>query len=464
MEDLSKTYNERLIAKAGEFRKFHRQNITRISRLSVSLFYFSRAEHVFETLLEPVATLKTAATRLFPNSSVQFEFVGAAELLTYSRSDKTKTFELATREGPLAVSEGGFIALISLSDYFKFVTDENQNRRRHLFLSNVRDYEGSVEVNRAIGATLRGESPEDFWVLNNGVTLLAVAARPGFKSLVLDDPVIVNGLQTTMEIIQHFRRRPGADDRMLLLRVVIPQSDKSRDRIIVATNSQTAIGSGTLRATDEVHGDIEQFFEQNGLFYERRRNSHRNEGRPVQAVITMPYLGRCLASVLLQMPWDAVKINAPTQILRKNDLYHRMFDPRNPLKLYLNAVLIVKAVEDHLGSDLDLDVGTAFEGRSKQGGRYWWMVWHLACYVAQSIVAPRTVSARSIAELDIRRVDEAILRSAVLKVAAMFKEVSERVDKNSYQVARGSSAKEPFSELLAEVRRAARPAAPIADN
>ncbi|RSM37007.1 hypothetical protein DMB66_59780, partial [Actinoplanes sp. ATCC 53533] len=235
VEDLSKTYNEKLTRKAGGFRRFHQQNITRISKLAVRFYYFSRSEHVFETLREPVATLEGAAARLFPNSSVEFNFVGASELLEYSRTDRTKKLELAVREGPIAVSEAGFIALVSLSDYFKFVTDENQNRRRHLFLSNVRDYEGSVEVNRAIEATLRGEAPEDFWVLNNGVTILAVAARPGFKSLVLEDPVIVNGLQTTMEIIQHFRRSPGVDDRMLLLRIVIPQNDKSRDRVIVAT-------------------------------------------------------------------------------------------------------------------------------------------------------------------------------------------------------------------------------------
>ncbi|RSM37363.1 hypothetical protein DMB66_59595, partial [Actinoplanes sp. ATCC 53533] len=357
-------------------------------------------------------------------------------------------------------SEAGFIALVSLSDYFKFVTDENQNRRRHLFLSNVRDYEGSVEVNRAIEATLRGEAPEDFWVLNNGVTILAVAARPGFKSLVLEDPVIVNGLQTTMEIIQHFRRSPGVDDRMLLLRIVIPQNDKSRDRVIVATNSQTAIGSGTLRATDEVHGDIEEFFEQNGLFYERRRNSHRHEGRPVQSIITMPHLGRCLASVLLQSPWEAVKINATARILKREQLYQQMFDAENPLRLYLNSVLIVKEVDAYLQGDLDLDVGLTYPGRdmgrNRPGGMYWWMLWHLACYVTQILVAPRMISARSIADIDVRRVDAQLLDSASRKVAAMFKEETERLERNPYQVARGSAAKESFVELLSVAREAAR--------
>src|SRR3954466_5581707 len=116
-----------------------------------------------------------------------------------------------------------------------------------------------------------------------------------------------------------------------------------------------------------------------------------------------------VVSVFLQAPGDAVKINANSQILKKDQLYQQIFDAKNPLKLYLNAVLIVKAVETYLQGDPDLDAGSNYLGRSKPGGKYWWMMWHLACYVAQIIVAPRAVSARSIAEIDIRQVDDQLL-------------------------------------------------------
>ena len=42
-----------------------------------------------------------------------------------------------------------------------------------IFESNVRDYQGNTDVNEGIAASLGTASSEDFWWLNNGVTVLA---------------------------------------------------------------------------------------------------------------------------------------------------------------------------------------------------------------------------------------------------------------------------------------------------
>ena len=65
----------------------------------------------------------------------------------------------------------------------------------------MRAYQGEVEVNCEIAASL--EQPIDgldFWWLNNGVTIVADEAGFMNNQLVIANPLIVNGLQTSHEI------------------------------------------------------------------------------------------------------------------------------------------------------------------------------------------------------------------------------------------------------------------------
>ena len=61
---------------------------------------------------------------------------------------------------------------------------------------------------------------------------------------------------------------------------MVPTEDESRDRIIKATNSQTVVPPSSLRATQRIHRDIEEYLQQKGLFYDRRKNHYKNEGKP----------------------------------------------------------------------------------------------------------------------------------------------------------------------------------------
>ena len=53
------------------------------------------------------------------------------------------------------------------------------NKKIYIFTDNyldnqrVRDYQGHNSVNKEIGNTLVSSTPEDFWWLNNGVTIVA---------------------------------------------------------------------------------------------------------------------------------------------------------------------------------------------------------------------------------------------------------------------------------------------------
>ena len=99
--------------------------------------------------------------------------------------------------------------------------------------------------------------------------------------LQLFDPKIVNGMQTSTEIHLFFKKhkeRLETETRSVLVRVIVPQSEESRDNIIYATNNQTPVSSSSLRVTEPVHYKIETYFKARGLYYDRRKNYYKNQG------------------------------------------------------------------------------------------------------------------------------------------------------------------------------------------
>ena len=159
-----------------------------------------------------------------------------------------------------------------------------------MFEANVRDYQGRTQVNDAIQASLQDKATEDFWWLNNGISILATKASLGGKTLTMEDPQIVNGLQTSREIYNYCKGSDETnDERKILVRVMVPTEEESRDRIIKATNSQTVVLLSSLRATDKIHRDIEEYLRPRGLFYDRRKNYYRNEGKPRNKIVGIPY-------------------------------------------------------------------------------------------------------------------------------------------------------------------------------
>jgi AIPR protein len=84
--------------------------------------------------------------------------------------------------------------------------------------------------------------------------------------------------------------------------VIVPEDPTSRDRVIKATNSQTSIPPASLRATDKIHRDIEEYLKPMGLYYDRRKNFYKNEGLQVDKIVGMPYLAQAVMAIALRRP------------------------------------------------------------------------------------------------------------------------------------------------------------------
>lgn len=350
-ENFKNRYNDTVISKFQLFKNTYLQLITKKPKLQIKYFYASKGVDVHPNVQSQIDELKLDVSEILTESQVTFDTIGATELLEIYRKKENEVFSLKLAETPLSSQGKVFISLVRLSDFNNFITDEDGNIIRNIFEANVRDYQGKSNVNLDIKSTLETkESKEDFWWLNNGVTILADdVSAPGGKELIVHNPEIVNGLQTSTELYRFFASENAHDDdRSLLVRVIVPENEESRDKIIRATNSQTPIPKASLRATDSIHRDIEDYFKPRGLFYDRRKNFYKNEGKKPADIVSLPFLAQCVMAITMQKP-DFARAR-PSTLLEDNDSYEKLYNKSNDVKSYYIAALLGKKIESFLKS------------------------------------------------------------------------------------------------------------------
>ncbi len=409
---LSVTYNESLVETIHRFRTLYHQLAARFPTLRLSYVYASKGVDPHPNVERKVSNLEEVVKRHFPDSDFSFQFLGAPELLGLARRRPQRTYKLQLAENPISSNEQvGFVCLVGLFDFFKFIADDSGALQRQIFEANVRDYQGRTQVNDEIQDSLRTKSSEDFWWLNNGVSILATKASLGAKTLTIEDPQIVNGLQTSTEVYNYCSIHERVDDdRKILVRVIVPEEDESRDRIIKATNSQTVVQLSSLRATDRIHRDIEEYFRPNGLFYDRRKNYYKNEGKPRDKIISIPFLAQAIMAIVLQRPDNARA--RPSSLLKRDDDYKKVFSPSYPIKLYFVCAEVMRRVERSLKLP---SLGVASEDRN-----------NLRFYVAMHVVGGTSNSSKlpkEIANFDVEVVDESAIRNSLGVIRPKYMEL-----------------------------------------
>lgn len=341
LDNYAEVYNDGVRDGVGNFRRIYTAIAGRFPTLRFSYFYVTRGDSndVHPNVRRKSDDLRGVVRDLFPNAEYHFAFYGATDLLGLARRQPTTSFEIKYSES--LTGRDGYIALVRLKDFINFIRFDNGQLRKNLFEANVRDYQGSNQVNEDMHQSLMGGGPEDFWWLNNGVTVVASRAVQGGKVLTVEDPQIVNGQQTSTEIFNYFQgANTEADERCLMVRVIVANDAASRDRIIKATNNQTSIPAASLRATEKIHRDIEEFLAPFSIYYDRRKNSQKQQGRPTDKIISIGLLAQAMMSIVLQRPDDARA--RPSSLIKKDEDYNRIFDPTFPIQIYLIAATIVK--------------------------------------------------------------------------------------------------------------------------
>lgn len=348
-EYLLERYREDLVRQVLIFRTLVENLAMKFPRYTFRVVYASRApETAITQIIRDKATQveTTVRDQLTPGASVTCELLGADGIYELAGRSHSATAKLKLRDTMIR-GEGSYLGIASLSDYLSFVRDGNGRLRAEMFESNVRDFEGANTVNRSIQETLASSSGAEFWWQNNGVTVLGRRVDAPNQTLTIEQPLIVNGLQTTHVLDQTDRDSQLHDSRReegILVRIIESEDDEIRDQVIAGTNRQTKVDGSALYATDELQIDIERYFLAHDWYYERRKNRYKNLKKPAARRVSIGLLAQAIMSLHQGEP-DAAR-GRPTTALNKG--YESVFNKEIGTEGYLRAAQMLSSVSAFL--------------------------------------------------------------------------------------------------------------------
>lgn len=428
-------YSEELLDSVTRFRTLYSQSLYMHPALSVYFYYAAHADHVDAKVTERGNILCETLKQYFPIAKCTFKPVTGTELIKLSQKNEPSTLAMKTSNPLPFVSFGtdAYVCVARLEDFFNFISDErplaDREIREAVFEANVRDYAPDTKVNQGIEETLKHPPAEDdFWWLNNGVTVLASKAYHHSGHLQITDPLIVNGLQTSYQVFRHFKDGGNLDDkRSIMIKVIVTTDDATSDRIINATNSQTKINSIFLHSTEQIHRNIEITLKADGFFYDRRKNYYRNLGKPVSKIITIPYLAQAVASIVLQQPNDA-RVR-PGTVAEKS--YKQLFSTDYPPELYTKCIKIIKRCYKFLQ-----DKGL---GRTDVLNIVFYLAMYVTCSACQSVKPKRP----KIAALNVEGIKDKVFEDCYQWINTEFKILG-----GDDRVAKGSNLTESLKKRI----------------
>ena len=418
--DLSKTttdftarYNADILEAFTTFRDTYTRLITSRVKLKFRFYYATLASELHPNVIKQAEELKETIKGLFPNAVVEVTFVDSDALFDMYNAVIENRVNLKFADIPISPNQKNYIALVDLKSYFNFIVNDEGDVRKSFFDSNVRDYQGKNNVNSSISETLHRADDNDFWWLNNGVTVLAAEATlVNNRELQIVNPEIVNGLQTSMEIYSYFsenREALESEKRSILLRIIVPDNEESRDQIIFATNNQTNIPKATLRVTDPIHLQIEMYFKSRGLFYDRRKNYYKNQGRKPAEIVGVSFLAQCLITIFLKKP-DYARAR-PSTLLNDEKTYNELYEKNNDLEVFYRVALLGKKIQKNVRS------GSDYSSAEKSD-----ILYYVLYAVIADVLGKKNITPADIKNLDMDSVTDTLIEDIRNRVYEIYKQ------------------------------------------
>ena len=418
--DLSKTttdftarYNADILEAFTTFRDTYTRLITSRVKLKFRFYYATLASELHPNVIQQAEELKDTIKGLFPNAVVEVIFVDSDALFDMYNAVIENRVNLKFADIPISPNQKNYIALVDLKSYFNFIVNDEGDVRKSFFDSNVRDYQGKNNVNSSISETLHRADDNDFWWLNNGVTVLASEATlVNNRELQIVNPEIVNGLQTSMEIYNYFsenREALESEKRSILLRIIVPDNEESRDQIIFATNNQTNIPKATLRVTDPIHLQIEMYFKSRGLFYDRRKNYYKNQGHKPAEIVGVSFLAQCLITIFLKKP-DYARAR-PSTLLNDEKTYNELYEKNNDLEVFYRVALLGKKIQKNVRS------GSDYSSAEKSD-----ILYYVLYAVIADVLGKRNITPADIKNLDMDSVTDTLIEDIRNRVYEIYKQ------------------------------------------
>lgn len=411
-------YHSRLLDFMRVFKEKYRLIAGAFPTFTIEYYYVVRkdAPQANDDALMSAATIEAKATEHFNKCSARVRFVNIQTLLEYVQIKPSTTGQLVWIDHPVTTTDG-YLGLVTLPNYYRFIQDANGGLSRRIFEANVRGFQGTRPVNNAILDTLKHPLADvDFWFLNNGVTVVASdVTTAGKNEFTLANPSVVNGLQTSRllyDYVTDVKPDLSKESRCILVRVIKTNNVGVRDAIINATNSQNRMPGAALRATEKIQRQIEDLFPTIGLFYDRRPGYYKDEGRSATKIVTMTEVAQGMLATVFQRPNDARA--RPGDYISNDAKYAEVFgDNRFPLNLYLVVTQLLRIVEAWLARD---DPGLSPQ---EQRNVKFYALADLVCSIAESAEP----TADDIVNIDLSSIDDAMLTHAHKRARGLFAKI-----------------------------------------
>jgi hypothetical protein len=176
--------------------------------------------------------------------------------------------------------ENSCVLLCNANELNKILISPDGLIRKSLFEDNVRDYQGDNSINKEISKTITKE-PQKFALLNNGITIVCEKFNQVNDKVVIKNPQIVNGCQTSHVIFNNFKNKVDLSTVPLIIKLISTENDEITNQIVRSTNRQNIVYEEAFEVTKPFHKELEEYintvstkYEQ--FYYERRSKQYNH--------------------------------------------------------------------------------------------------------------------------------------------------------------------------------------------
>ncbi|MBT9457478.1 MAG: AIPR family protein [Burkholderiaceae bacterium] len=315
------------------------------------------SENVSEELSTVEETAKSALLTRFPGKSVAISATEVGQTAIDTLYSETLSPILVNDEFDLVVQNGFEVTGPKWAAYVtsfpaQFLHKIYKKHKTKLFSANVRDYLGSrssdSNINNGIKKTAETE-PENFWVFNNGLTILVnnyEAISGGLRSsrtrLKISGMSIVNGAQTTGALAS--LAKAPTNSLLVSARFVKTSDSDLIHSIIQFNNSQNKVTASDFRSTDSVQKRLkEQMARIPGAEYEGGRRGGSGDSIARRPNLLPSYtVGQSLAA----LHGDPVTAyNQKTNIWINDRLYSKYFNEDTTANHIVFAFGLLRTIE-----------------------------------------------------------------------------------------------------------------------
>jgi hypothetical protein len=208
-----------------------------------------------------------------------------------------------------------------------------------LFSANYRGFLG-ISRRRRINTGIRQSAetkPRDFWVFNNGITLLTLGKTETKAGVRLTGISIINGAQTSGSIGSIELRRHDLKDVKVLCRVIQCSDAETINEIVKYNNTQNEIMTWDQYSNDPEQNRIDQEFADLGHTYVRKRGF-----RPAGDQIGIEEIAQPLLAFHGRYQ-DAIR--GKNQIFERKPLYVNVFENKKARHILL-VYTLARAVDE----------------------------------------------------------------------------------------------------------------------